>query len=44
MDVLKVGKSLGAGALAFQKNKKLVRFFNIDDMKYELVSTGPVLN
>lgn len=42
MDVLKVGNSLGAGALAFYKNGKLHRLGLGSDSNYKEVADGPV--
>jgi len=42
MDVLKVGNSLGAGALAVLEDNKLFRLGKADEIRYQLVSTGAI--
>ncbi|MEH0153200.1 DUF4861 domain-containing protein [Limibacter armeniacum] len=41
MDILKVGNSLGAGALAMEKEQQLYRLGETEDAIYEMVSEGP---
>lgn len=41
-DVLKVGNSLGAGALAMIKNNKLVRLGETKKTSFKIISEGPV--
>ena len=42
MDILKVGTSLGAGALAIVKNDSLYRLTNTKKASFRIVSNGPV--
>jgi hypothetical protein len=42
MDILKVGNSLGAGALAVYENKTLIRLGETDTSSYQFVSAGAV--
>ncbi|MBW1296200.1 DUF4861 domain-containing protein [Aquimarina litoralis] len=42
MDVLKVGKSLGAGALAIKYKDSLYRITGIDHTKFEVITEGPI--
>ncbi|MBX9852733.1 MAG: DUF4861 domain-containing protein [Cytophagaceae bacterium] len=42
LDILKVGNSLGAGALALYENGKLVRLGQTDKAVFELIADGPV--
>lgn len=42
MDVLKVGKSLGMGAVAFVESGKIKRLGNADSMVYEKLIEGPL--
>ncbi|WP_020526107.1 DUF4861 domain-containing protein [Flexithrix dorotheae] len=42
MDVLKVGNSLGAGALALKDGDNLVRLTGCEDAYFHLISEGPV--
>ncbi|MCS7004023.1 MAG: DUF4861 domain-containing protein [Cytophagales bacterium] len=42
MDILKVGNSLGAGALAVLENNQLFRLGKADEIRYEFVTSGPI--
>ncbi|MBX2843707.1 MAG: DUF4861 domain-containing protein [Flammeovirgaceae bacterium] len=42
MDVLKVGNSLGSGALALKNGDELVRLTGCEDVYFTLISEGPV--
>ncbi len=42
MDILKVGNSLGAGAIAIEKGNQFYRFHNLDEGSLEIVADGPL--
>ncbi|MCC5931559.1 MAG: DUF4861 domain-containing protein [Cyclobacteriaceae bacterium] len=42
MDVLKVGNSLGAGAIALYHNENYVRLGKVDKQSYRFITEGPV--
>ena len=42
MDILHVGSSLGAGAIAFEINDTIYPIRNLDDSYYHLISDGPL--
>lgn len=42
MDILKVGNSLGAGALALKKGDSLVRLSEVEEQKFRVIFEGPV--
>lgn len=42
MDVLKVGNSLGSGAIAMIKNDSIYRLTNTDEAKFKIITEGPV--
>jgi hypothetical protein len=42
MDILKVGNSLGAGALAIEKGNEFYRFHNLEKGNLEIVADGPL--
>lgn len=42
MDILKVGQSLGAGALAIKYKDSLYRLTGVDHTKFEMITEGPI--
>ncbi|WP_299258423.1 DUF4861 domain-containing protein [uncultured Aquimarina sp.] len=42
MDILKVGNSLGAGALAIKKNDTLIRITGKDQAEFKVIAEGPI--
>ncbi|GAA0716237.1 hypothetical protein GCM10009430_11730 [Aquimarina litoralis] len=42
MDILKVGKSLGAGALAIKYRDSLYRITGVDHSKFQVITEGPI--
>ncbi|MGY3791676.1 DUF4861 domain-containing protein [Aquimarina sp. 433] len=42
MDILKVGQSLGAGALAIKYKDSLYRITGVDHTKFEVITEGPI--
>ncbi|WP_298313988.1 DUF4861 domain-containing protein [uncultured Aquimarina sp.] len=42
MDILKVGNSLGAGALAIKHNDSLIRITGKDQAEFKIIAEGPV--